>query len=164
MSIPNNEKKTWGYVIYHKSGILLFDRDMNTVSEERGVLSNMINVLLKSSHGSTTIPIEELDIADKNILLSKTSGLPIWHAVFMDKSQDKNLGYKLLGNLIDQFEKLYTEAQEKKIVANFFKYQEFADQVTEIIESQREQHTPITIKEAYRIENKENSIVTSTLE
>ncbi|MCE7734048.1 MAG: hypothetical protein GPJ54_04160 [Candidatus Heimdallarchaeota archaeon] len=159
MSIPIKENKTWGYVIYHKSGHLLFDRDMNTISEERGVLTNMINTLLKSSQGGNTVPIEELEIADKNILLSKTSGLPIWHAVFMDKSEDKNVGYKLLGNLIDHFEKLYTEAQEKKIVANFFKYQEFADQVTEIIDSRNEQIASSPIRNTYSIENKKDRIV-----
>lgn len=159
MSIPIKENKTWGYVIYHKSGLLLFDRDMNAISEERGVLTNMINTLLKSSKDGTTVPIEELEISNTIILLSKTSGLPIWHAVFIDKSEDKNIGYQLLGNLMDHFEKLYAEAQQKKIVANFFKYQEFADQVTEIIDSRDEQIASNTIRKPYSIENKKDSIV-----
>lgn len=160
MSNSNEENKTLGYVIYHKSGLLLFDHDMKKISVESGVLQNMLNTFQKTSQNGTTVPIEELEIGDTNILLSKSDGLPIWHAVLANKDEDKNMGYKVLGSLINHFENLYEDAQQKKIKSDFFKHEEYANQVSEIIESSGDKDLlSFKSNEAYSLANSNNSVV-----
>ncbi len=124
-----------GYAIFHKSGMLIFELGVEKMKYKFEHLLKLIGILQKECIHGKNIHIDELELDRKQVLLSKSSNLPIWYALFFGDRGLKNQGYQILGSLISDFEKLYSKAVSKDIAPNFFNETQFATHTYRLIHS-----------------------------